>query len=85
MSWNYRVVRRLYPEQEEGDRVIHGIHSAHYSKDGKVRAISVEPEVVLSAEGDLAGLRETFSMMARALEEPVLDYDTREEISDTDT
>lgn len=75
MSWNHRVVRRVYPDAE----VLYEIHEVYYNPDGTVDMMTVDGIDPIGE--DLAGLRWTLEHMLRALEKPVLDYDTREEIS----
>lgn len=76
--WNHRVVRREYPDAAlVEDRVQYGIHEAYYHND-VCDAITQEPVAVTSSAPD--GLLETLERMRRALQLPILDYETRQEI-----
>lgn len=82
--WNHRVVRRVYNPGTDEEEVEHAIHEAHYEVKGKSSgpcSITTEPVRVYSSEG-VAGLRQVLERMLAALDKPVLDYETREEISD---
>ena len=80
MTWNHRVVRREYPEAaSEEDRVLYGIHEVYYDEAGVCDATTVEPEPVIGTSVD--DLRWTLEHMLRALDKPVLDYETRKEIT----
>lgn len=79
--WNYRVVRREYGEpHDEGEGVSFGIHETHYHADGRVRAVAVEPTSVASFDGSYADLRGLMARLARAMERPVIDYATLDEV-----
>ena len=67
MSWNFRVVRR------EGE---YAIHEA-YNMDGKIY-ITENPVSVWGE--DMDELKLTLDTMGEALDKPVINYDTREEI-----
>lgn len=75
MSWNYRVVRRTYLGVE-----LYGIRAAF---DGfyEDRRPAFTEEVVEVEGESVDELREMLRRMIEALEKPVLDYDTREEIT----
>src|SRR5271155_1287738 len=79
MSWNHRVVRRTYNAGKSSQEVAYYIHEAYYGLDA-TPSITVEPT---PPHGDsLAGLKKTLQQMLRALDKPMLDYETREEILD---
>lgn len=63
MSWNHRVVKtgRYY-----------GIHEVFYLNN-EPDMITESP--VAAAEEDVEELRETLTLMLKALDEPVLDYE----------
>jgi hypothetical protein len=74
--WNHRVVRRVYPGALDGE-VAYQIHEAYYGIEDKP-LISTEPD---HPHGETPEeLREDLERMLRALDKPVLDYETREEI-----
>ena len=74
--WNHRVVRRVYPGALDGE-VAYQIHEAYYGLEDKL-VITKEPD---HPQGEtLAELRKDLERMLRALDKPVLDYETREEI-----
>jgi len=75
--WNNRVVRRTWRKGEVGEEVGYAIHEAYYGLDDGV-SITIDP---IAPYGEtLEELRETLQCMLRALDNPVLDYDTRKEI-----
>jgi len=76
--WNHRVVRRVYRDEIGGlQEVAYQIHGAYYGLEDKP-AITEEPD---HPHGEtLAELRKDLERMLRALDKPVLDYETREEI-----
>jgi hypothetical protein len=77
--WNHRVVRRTYDRGKSSQEVLYSIHEAYYGIDGDINpAITVEP--VAPCGESVEVLREDLRWMLRALDKPVLDYETREEI-----
>lgn len=76
MWWNYRRVRKTIPGTKD---VSYFIVEAYYT-DGKVDMIT-EKEMAPWGENE-AELLDDFEAMAEAFGKPVLDYDTREEITD---
>ena len=79
--WNHRVVRREYPESADPEeQVLLGIHETYYDVgDGPLPMFTEEPIRVM--ETSVEALRETLQRMLAALDKPVLDYKTREEIT----
>ena|SRR2546421_10836271 len=80
--WNHRVVRRVYHHGKQ-DEVVYSIHEAHYREEGKGSGpcdITMNPTDVSGESVD--DLKWTLEHMLKALDKPVLDYDTREEIED---
>ena len=75
MHWNHRVVKRTYPAPS--NETFYQIHEAYYGVENKP-AITEEPDYPLGES--IEELREDLQRMLRALDKPVLDYDTREEI-----
>jgi hypothetical protein len=83
--WNHRVVKRVYPARSVGKiripkETVYGIHETYYGLDGKGKPPSITLEAIETAES-IPALRKTLQRMLRALNKPVLDYDTRKEIS----
>ena len=77
MGWNHRVVKRTYPEPS--GETFYQIHEAYYGLNGSGKpSITVDPMYAIGESVD--ELRETLQRMLRALDKPVLDYETREEI-----
>ena len=82
--WNHRVVKRVYPALTVGKirvpkEIVYGIHETYYGLKGEAL-----PSITLDAietEESIPALRKTLQRMLRALDKPVLDYDTRKEIS----
>jgi hypothetical protein len=75
--WNHRVVKRTYPAPS--NETLYQIHEAYYGLAGdKLPSITVEPAEVVGES--IEELRDTLQRMLRALDNPVLDYETREGI-----
>ena len=66
MTWNHRVVRKCYPDQE-----LLGIHEVFY-EDGVPNMVTEEP-VGVSGE-DTDELWQTLRWMIKALGQPILNY-----------
>jgi hypothetical protein len=80
MIWNHRVVRRVH-RQGRRRETEYAIHEAFYwdkRSKKKVSAVTVDPIAVRGSTKK--ELRETLERMLRALDAPVIDYDTRKEI-----
>lgn len=77
MTWNHRVVKRTYPAPSH--ETFFQIHEAYYYHgEGKTPSVTVEPTAPVGET--LEELRETLQRMLRALDKPVLDYETRKEL-----
>jgi hypothetical protein len=77
--WNHRAVRRVYPGVLDGE-ASYSIHEVYYGLGGIKPSITVGPDYPYGET--VAELREDLERMLRALDKPVLDYETREEITD---
>lgn len=74
MTWNYRVIRRRFPKENQ-----YTIHEVFYNDaTGKPDGMT-EDEVSPSGES-LDEFRKSMEMYQRAIELPVLDYETLEEV-----
>lgn len=74
--WNYRVVRKTFLIGEETE-YRYEIHEVYY-REGKPSMTTVE---AMDPHGEtIDNLREDLEWMKRALDKPVLDYETLEEI-----
>lgn len=73
--WNYRVVRYNDPGEE-----CYGIHIAHY-KDGENKPYAITKNAVGVVAENGKELQTSLTNMQLALQKPILDYATREEIS----
>ena len=78
--WNHRVVRRVYKVEGFPDEVSYSIHEAFYGLKGGVDKPSITDNPVDPYGETLEELREELQLMLRALDAPVLDYKTEEEI-----
>lgn len=78
MSWNYRVVRREHDWGVMGGETLYEIHECYYDANGKIEHMTIEG--VDPVGDDLEGLRWTLAHMLDALDKPVVDYKTQEEI-----
>lgn len=79
MTWNYRVVRIIHVHPDGTRESDYGIHEAFYTDDQSTpSSITVNQ---IAPYGETKGeLRECLAMMLKALDKPVLDYDTRKEV-----
>lgn len=75
MSWNHRVVRRVY----ETGEVEYAIHEAFYDI-GKEPGVSITKEAVTAHAETMEGLREALQEMLKAVAKPVLDWETQKEL-----
>lgn len=78
MSWNYRVVRRVFFEGGNGEEVTFAVHEAYYDDDGKVTSItknSVAPIYSETIDSDGHSLRKDFEQQMEALDLPILNYE----------
>lgn len=74
MSWNYRILRST----QSGGDPWYAVHEVYYAADGSVNAATERP-MALEAENTV-GLLWHFAVMVEALEKPVLDATSLEEI-----
>lgn len=78
MTWNHRVIRRMFPDAAPSDQVQYGIHEVYYDPKRRPPSFTEDPMEVV---GDsIEELRETLAHMLSCLDKPILDYDTGEEI-----
>lgn len=77
-TWNHRVVRREYPKAVPEERILYGVHEAYYDSEGVCFSVTRDPTPAYGATLD--EVRRELERMLAALEKPVLDYETREEI-----
>lgn len=78
MSWNHRVIRRIYPNTHMDDSILYEIHEVYYHSDGTIGSITEEPINIM--EESLDDLRKTVERLTKCLESPIIDYDTLQEI-----
>jgi hypothetical protein len=76
--WNYRVVRRFYPNTHMDDIMLYEIYEIYYDKDGKIRGLTEEP--IKLGEETIDDLRKTVEQLTKCLEQPIIDYETLKEI-----
>lgn len=79
--WNHRVVRTVYKPGTPQEQVWYDIHEAHYEVKGESSGkCSITVGAIAPYGENIQELRETLQLMLAALDKPVLDYETREEI-----
>lgn len=78
MSWNHRVVRRFYPNTHMDDSMLYEIYEVYYKEDGNIDGITEEP--IRIREENIDDLRKTVERLTECLEQPIIDYDTLQEI-----
>ena len=69
MSWNYRVMKKKIRGED-----VFEIHEVYYHPNGGIKAWTENP--IIPYGETMEELREDILMQSRALEKPVLDYDT---------
>lgn len=70
MTWNHRVIRN----RSEGGEEWLALHEVYYNESGEPDMVTQEPIVVIGQ--DLRELRQTLKRMIKALENPILDYES---------
>ncbi len=71
MSWNHRVIRRVY-KSETYEETLYGVYEVYYNPDGSIFAYTENP---VDAEAEtLEDLQEILEWMLKSLDKPVLDY-----------
>jgi hypothetical protein len=80
--WNHRVVRRVYKDVADSETV-YCIHEAFYNLDGTEHKPSITMEPDYPCGETIEELREDLQRMLRALDHPILDYETQEELKDS--
>ena len=70
MSWNYRVVRKVWEINGEKEEQF-GIHEVYY-RNGEPSMVSVDPD---ASGGTLEELKQDLALQLKALEKPTLDYE----------
>lgn len=79
MSWNHRVVRRLYPNTHRDDSILYEIYEVYYNSDGTINGITEEP--IKIREETVDDLRKTVERLTKCLTQPIIDYDTLQELN----
>ena len=72
MTWNHRVVRRVYKRTRGDDEVFYGIHEVYY-RDGVPYALT--SNAVSLGSDSIEGLRDVLRTMRKCLLKPTLEYD----------
>jgi hypothetical protein len=78
MSWNHRIIRRIYLNTHMDDSILYEIHEVYYDSDGTISSITKEPISIMEESVD--DLRKTVERLTKCLEQPIIDYDTLQEI-----
>jgi hypothetical protein len=79
MSWNYRVMRKILRDSEE---VEEGIYEVYYNEQGAISSWTDQPipPIIIGNKDEVAYLKLELEKYSQALNYPILDYDTGEEI-----
>jgi hypothetical protein len=84
MTWNHRVVRRVHNPGTDQEETEYSIHEVFYDENNVPFGLTREAETVTAFESweknPIESLRWTLNRMLEALDNPVLDYDTRKEV-----
>jgi hypothetical protein len=86
MSWNHRVVRHKieYSGSDTGEKPVeywYGIHEAYYLAGNDSDRPSITKDAIEPYGESPGELREDLERMLHAFEKPVLDFDTRDEVT----
>ena len=73
MAWNFAVVRRTYPAEDEIGTMLE-IHSANYDGDDPTYATSISTQPSTAVHETLEELRLDVAKMLEAFGRPILDY-----------
>lgn len=68
MTWNYRVVRKVYNDET----ILWGIHEVFYDDEGNPKAVTVDA-IAPESESE-EGIKTVLEWMLAALEKPILEY-----------
>ena len=74
MTWNHRVMKRVYKHDDGTTEVEHAIYEVFYDDAGRVEGWTENAMAPVSFEG-VDSLRTTLEWMLEALDKPALDYD----------
>jgi len=81
-SFEYRIVRKVYPNTHMDDSIVWHISEIYYDDAGKIVGASDKP---IPPMGDsLLDLCADFDLIAKAFNKPVLDYETMKEVKETE-
>lgn len=78
MSWNHRIIRHIEPRTHMDDSIYYAIHEVYYDEDGKVNGWTEEPIRIM--EESLEDLKVTLQRLTESFDNPVIDYDTGQDI-----
>ena len=73
--WNLRVIRRKFIHADGEEELSYGIYETFYNDKNEVVGFSEEPDGVMSETAE--GLKEVLQWYAKALEQPILEYDMK--------
>lgn len=78
MTWNYRIVRRMNPTTDP-PTPWYGIHEVYYDDAGVCTMLTTDETGIVGDTTD--ELQECWARMVEAFAQPVIDYDTRQEVA----
>jgi uncharacterized protein YegL len=73
MTWNYRVVKRVWYPDTDAKTITYAIHEAYYDDNNLVHSITQEPVEIET--DDIDSIKQILKWMTKCLEKPILDYD----------
>ena len=76
MTWNHRIMR--HTDSPDGEPY-YALHEVFYDEEGGKPGWTKDPVNILGESPD--EIRETLERMLRALDKPVMDYESGEEIA----
>jgi len=81
-SFEYRIVSKVYPNTHMDDSIIWYIAEIYYDDVGKMVGASDKP--IAPMGNSLLDLRADFDLIAKAFNNPVIDYETIKEVKETE-
>ena len=73
MTWNHRVLKRVYSPGEKCEETHYQIYEVYYNEEGKPTSCTMEPDYPTGES--INELREDLERMIKALEHPILNYE----------
>lgn len=80
MGWNYRIMLHTGNLPTGGVEKSLAIHGVYYDDSGNLEGWTESPDYI--AGESIEDIKENLELMKRALDRPILDYETGKEVKD---